>query len=129
MAARKKTNTSGLNTQDVIKTSLHVCDNLSETAIRVTESKARLVYQSHIKGHSGERVISFFGLFLTFLTTVLTASFNDIGGIENSSYILCAAFWLATIGFGTATLVSFILWLTNRKNYSESAFINALKGL
>lgn len=129
MATKKKTSSGSLNTQDVIKTSLSVCDNLSETAIRVTESKARLVYQSHIKGHSGERVISLLGLFLSFLTTVLTASFNDIWGIENSSYILCAAFWLATIGFGIATLVSLILWLANRKNYSESAFINALKGL
>lgn len=129
MAAKKKANPGVLNTQGVIRTSLSVCDNLSETAIQVTESKARLVYQNHIQGHSGERVLSFFGLFLTFLTTNLTASFNDIWGIENSSYILCAAFWLATIGFGIATLWTCFLWLTNRKNYSEDAFIKALKGL
>lgn len=123
-----KTTTTGLDTQTVIKKSLSVCDNLSETAIQVTESKARLAYQNHVKGFSGERVLSFLGLSITFFVTLFTSTFNDILGIANSSYVLCAAFWISGIGFAIATLVSFIIWLNNKKKYSEDAFIKTLKG-
>lgn len=119
---------SGLDTKDVIKKNMPVCDNLSETAIQVTESKARLAYQNHVKGCTGERVLTFFGLCVTFFITVLTSTFNDVFGIENSSYVLCAAFWIAAIGFALATIVSFIIWIKNRKERNEDTFINALKG-
>lgn len=126
MAAKK--NGSGLDTQDVIKKNMSVCDNLSETAIQVTESKARLAYRNHIKVCSGERVLSFLGLSIAFFIAVLTSSFKDIFGIKNSSYVLCACFWIAAIGFAIATMVAFIIWLKNFRNCDEDAFITALKG-
>lgn len=118
----------GLDTQSVVSSKMPVCDNITDTAIRITESKARLVYRNHLKTCSGERVISAFGLFVTFLTTLLTASFNDVFGFENSRYVLTAIFIIMAIGSGIATIVFLFQWLIGRKNNNENSFIDALKG-
>lgn len=119
---------NGLDTQGVVNSELSMCDNITDTAIRITESKARLVYRDHLKHSSGERVVSALGLFITFLTTLLTADFKDIAGIENSKYVMNALFVLLAIASGIATIVFLAQWLQRRKNNNEDAFINALKG-
>ena len=82
----------GLDTRGVVNSKMSMCDNITDTAIRITESKARLVYRDHLKHSSGERVVSALGLFVSFLTTLLTASFEDIIGVADSKYVL--VFWL-----------------------------------
>lgn len=126
MAVQNASN--GLDTKGVVNSELSMCDNITDTAIRITESKARLVYRDHLKYSSGERVVSAFGLFITFLTTLLTANFNDIAGIENSKYVMNAIFVLLAIASGIATIIFFFQWIQRRKNNNEDAFINALKG-
>lgn len=126
MSVRNASN--GLETRGVVKSELSMCDNITDTAIRITESKARLVYRDHLKYSSGERALSAFGLFIAFLTTLLTADFKDILGLENSKYVLNAVFILLAISSGIATIVFLILWLCRKKNNNEESFIIALKG-
>lgn len=118
----------GLDTKGVVNSKLSVCDNITDTAIRITESKARLVYRDHLNGTNGERVVSVLGLFLTFLVTLLTSDFKDIFEIENSKYVLNAIFVILAIVSGIATIVFFFQWVISRKTNNEDAFINALKG-
>lgn len=117
----------GLETRGVVS-KMPVCDNIADTAIRITESKARLVYRDYLKRCSGERVISSLSLFITVLVTLLTTSFNDALGIENSKYTLQAFFVFLAITLGIATVVFFIKWRGDKKQNNEDAFINALKG-
>ena len=72
------TTPNGLDTQSTVNSSMPMCDNITDTAIRITESKARLVYRNHINKINGELVLSLFGLFLTFIisTSFLTSSFS-----------------------------------------------------
>ena len=126
MAVQNASN--GLDTRGVVNSELSMCDNITDTAIRITESKARLVYRDHLKHSSGERVVSAFGLFIAFLTTLLTSNFNDIAGIENSKYVMNALYVLLAIVSGIATIVFFFQWIQRRKNNNEDTFINALKG-
>lgn len=118
----------GLDSKNAVSSKMLLCDNITDTAIRITESKARLVYRDHLIHASGERVISAFSLFLTFLLTLLTSDFKDILGIENSKYILNAIFVILAIVFGVATIILFIKWIYEKKSKNENAFICALKG-
>lgn len=120
-------NTSTLKT-NVETRNLEVFDNTSEFAVKINESKARLIYNKYFKATSGGTVLSFFGTFLTCLTTLLTATFNDIWGIEGSSAILSAVFFILAVFFGIITLIWFIKWICSLCKLSESAFINELKG-
>lgn len=122
------TTPNGLDTQSTVNSSMPMCDNITDTAIRITESKARLVYRNHINKINGELVLSLFGLFLTFIITVLTSEFNDVFEIENSKYILNAAFVILTIATGIASGIYLVKWIVNRKKYNENSFISALKG-
>lgn len=119
---------NGLETQGVVNSEMSMCDNITDTAIRITESKARLVYRDHLEHSSGERAVSAFGFFLTFVVTLLTAEFKDIPNCENSKYVLNAIFILLAICCGIATIVFFFQWLSQRKENNEDSFINALKG-
>lgn len=122
------TKSNGLDTKNVIKNNMPVCNNITETAITISESKARLIYRDHINKVNGELVLTLFGLFLTFLITVLTSDFNDVFEIENSKYFLSTSFILLTIVTGIATVIYFFKWKVNRKKYTENSFITALKG-
>ena len=126
--AKSNVKNNGLDTQGVIKSQMLVCDNLTDNAIRITESKARLIYRDYFTYSSGERALSFFGLFISFLVTLLTSEFKDIFGMENSSNILEAIFIILTISFAAATIISFIKWLKDGKSNNEDSFIDSLKG-
>ena len=120
-------NTSTLKT-NVETRDLEVFDNTSEFAVKINESKARLIYNKYFKATSGGTVLSFFGTFLTCLTTLLTATFNDIGGIEGSAAILSAVFILLAVFFGIITIIWVCKWIYSLCKLSESAFIKELKG-
>lgn len=107
---------------------LKVYDNTSEFAVKINVSKAKLIYSKYIKATNGGTVLSFFGSFLSCLTTLLTASFNDILGIEKSSYFLSAFFLILTLSFGIITIVLFTKWIYNHSKLNEESFINELKG-
>lgn len=120
-------NTSTLKT-NVETRDLEVFDNTSEFAVKINESKARLIYNKYFKATSGGTVLSFFGTFLTCLTTLLTATFNDIGDIAGSAAILSAVFVILAIVFGIVTIIWFFKWIYSLCKLSESAFIEELKG-
>ena len=118
----------GLDTKGIVNNKMSMCDNITDTAIRITESKARLVYRDYLKHSSGERVISAFGLFISFLTALLTSSFEDIAGVANSKYVFEAVFVILAIASGIASVVFLIKWINGLKSNNEDSFINALKG-
>lgn len=107
---------------------LAVYDNTSEFAVKINESKARLIYSKYFRTTSGGTVFSFLGMFLTCLTTLITATFNDVGGIEGSSSVLYAIFVILTGVFGVLTVIWAGKWIYSLCKLNEAAFINELKG-
>lgn len=120
-------NTSTLNTS-VQKRDLEVFDNTKEFAVTINESKARLIYVKYFRAASGGTVLSFLGTFLSCLTTLLTATFNDIFDIDGSSAILTAIFIILTGIFGLLTVVWFFRWIYSLIKLDETSFIDELKG-
>ncbi|MBE7000222.1 MAG: hypothetical protein E7428_08550 [Ruminococcaceae bacterium] len=120
-------NTSTLRT-NVETRDLEVFDNTSEFAVKINESKARLIYNKYFKATSGGTVLSFFGTFLSGLTTLLTATFNDIWGIAGSSAVLSAIFVILTGVFGLLTLIWTGKWIYSLIKLNEASFIDELKG-
>ena len=105
-----------------------VIDNTAENVIKITESKARLIYDKHIKrGKYGELSLTFFGLFLTCLITLLTTNFKNVFGIKNSSIFLMAMFAFAAVLFFGLTIYTVIRWVLDRKKYNIENFISDLK--
>ena len=96
--------------------------------VKINESKARLVYIRYFKSTSGGTVLSFLGTFLSCLVALLTATFNDVFGIEGSAAVLSAIFVLLTIGFGILTIVWGIKWIISLFKLNENSFIKELKG-
>ena len=121
------TNASTLRT-NVETRDLEVFDNTSEFAVKINESKARLIYNKYFKATSGGTVLSFFGTFLSCLTTLLTATFNDIWGIAGSSAVLSAIFVILTGVFGLLTLIWTGKWIYSLIKLNEASFIDELKG-
>lgn len=107
---------------------LEVFDNTFESAVKINESKARLIYNKYFKIASGGTVLSFLGVFLSCLTTLITATFNDVFNIDGSAYVLTAIFFILTILFGILTLVWFGKWIYARIKLNEKSFIEELKG-
>lgn len=120
------TSTSTLNTKKETQ-KLEVFDNTSEFAVKITESKAKLIYNKFFKATSGGTVLSFLGTFLSCLTTLLTATFNDVFG-DGSSAVLTAIFVILTFIFGALTLVWVGKWLYSLIKLNQSSFIEELKG-
>ena len=120
------TSTSTLNTKKETQ-KLEVFDNTSEFAVKITESKARLIYNKFFKATSGGTVLSFLGTFISCLTTLLTATFNDVFG-AGSSAVLTAIFVILTIIFGALTLIWTGKWIYSLIKLNESSFIKELKG-
>jgi len=120
-------NTTVLKTR-VQKTELEVFDNTKEIAVTINESKARLIFNKYFKSANGGTVLSFFGTFLSCLTALLTATFNDVFGIEGSASVLTAVFVILTGIFGILTIVWLIKWIYSIMKLNESSFINELKG-
>ena len=110
------------------KIELQVFDNTKEFAVTINESKARLIYNKYFKSASGGTVLSFFGTFLSCLTTLLTATFNDIWDINGSAAVLSAVFVILTGVFGVLTIVWGGKWIYTLVKLNESSFINDLKG-
>ena len=120
-------NTSTVNTKKETQ-KLEVFDNTSEFVVKINESKARLVYIRYFKSTSGGTVLSFLGTFLSCLVALLTATFNDVFGIEGSAAVLTAIFVFVTIGFGILTVVWGIKWVISLFKLNENSFIKELKG-
>lgn len=120
-------NTSMLKTR-VQKRDLEVFDNTKEFAVTINESKARLIYNKYFKAASGGTVLSFFGAFLSCLTTLLTASFNDVLGVDGSAAVLTAIFLVLTAVFGFLSVWWLVKWIYSLLKLSEAAFISELKG-
>lgn len=120
-------NTSTVNTKKETQ-KLEVFDNTSEFVVKINESKARLVYIRYFKATSGGTVLSFLGTFLSCLVALITATFNDIFGIEGSAAVLTAIFVILTIGFGVLTIVWGIKWIISLFKLNENSFIKELKG-
>ena len=120
-------NTSALKT-NVETRDLEVFDNTSEFAVKINESKARLIYNKYFKATSGGTVLSFMGTFLSCLTTLLTATFHDIWGIEGSSAVLSAIFVILTGVFCLLTIIWAGKWIYSLIKLNESSFIDELKG-
>lgn len=120
-------NTSTLKT-NVETRDLEVFDNTFEFAVKINESKARLIYNRYFKATSGGTVLSYLGTFLSCLTTLLTATFNDIWGITGSSAVLTAIFVILTIAFGLLTLMWAGKWIYSLIKLNETSFIDELKG-
>ena len=120
-------NTSTLKTNKETQ-DLEVFDNTSEFAVKINESKARLIYNRYFKATSGGTVLSFLGSFLSCLTTLLTATFNDIFGIAGSSSVLSAIFVIFTGVFGILTIIWTGKWIFSLIKLNEESFIDELKG-
>ena len=90
--------------------------------------KQGLFINKYFKSASGGTVLSFLGTFLSCLTTLFTATFNDIWGIEGSAAILSAVFVILTGIFGILTIVWGGKWIYTLVKLNESSFINDLKG-
>ena len=120
-------NTSTLKT-NIETRNLEVYDNTSEFAVKINESKARLLYNKYFKATSGGTVLSFLGTFVSCLTTLLTATFNDIWGIAGTAAVLTAIFVILTVVFGILTFLWFVKWIYSIVKLNESSFINELKG-
>jgi len=120
-------NTSTLKTNTETQ-ALEVFDNTSEFAVKINESKARLIYNKYFKVASGGTVLSFLGSFLSCLTTLITATFNDIFGIDGSSAVLSAIFVILTGVFGILTLIWTFKWIYSLIKLNEESFIDELKG-
>ena len=118
--------TSSVNTKKETQ-KLEVFDNTSEFAVKITESKARLIYNKFFKATSGGTVLSFLGTFLSCLTTLITATFNDVFGV-GSSAVLTAVFVILTIIFGALTFIWTGKWIYSLIKLNESSFIKELKG-
>ena len=118
--------TSSVNTKKETQ-KLEVFDNTSEFAVKITESKARLIYNKFFKATSGGTVLSFLGTFLSCLTTLITATFNDVFG-AGSSAVLTAVFVILTIIFGALTFIWTGKWIYSLIKLNESSFIKELKG-
>lgn len=127
MSTELNTNTTSLNTR-VKKTELQVYDNTKEFAVTINESKARLIYNKFFKSASGGTVLSFLGTFLSCLTTLFTATFNDVFGIAGSASVLTAIFVILALVFGALTVLWLIKWIYSFVKLNESAFINDLRG-
>ena len=123
----KASQNTSLNT-NVETRELEVFDNTSEFAIKINASKARLIYNKYFKTVSGGTVLSFLGVFLSCLTTLFTASFNNIDGIEGSAAVLTAIYVMMAVGFGILSVVYFFRWIYSYTKLNETAFINELKG-
>ena len=121
------TSTAALNTKKETQ-DLEVYDNTSEFAVKINESKARLIYNKYCKATSGGTVLSFLGTFLSCLLALLTAKFNDVLGIIGSGAVLTAFFILLALGFGALTIVWACKWKRSRVELSEDSFIDELKG-
>ena len=126
MATDINTATSTLNTKKETQ-KLEVFDNTAEFAVKITESKARLIYNKFFKATSGGTVLSFLGTFLSCLTTLITATFNDVFGV-GSSAVLTAVFVILTIIFGALTFIWTGKWIYSLIKLNESSFIKELKG-
>ena len=120
-------NPSTLNTKKETQ-DLEVFDNTSEFAVKINESKARLIYNKYLKSTSGGTVLSLLGAFLSCLTTVLTATFNDICELDGSAAVLFAIFIILTIGFFILTVIWTAKWIYSKRKLSEEYFIKELKG-
>ena len=103
-------------------------ENTTEDIIHINESKARLIYQKHLrKGHQLEYFWTCLALFITGLIAVLTADFKDIFGIQGSGIFLFSIFILGTVLSFIFTVIFLGSWIVNRKKYSEDTFIKDLK--
>ncbi len=118
--------TSSVNTKKETQ-KLEVFDNTSEFAVKITESKARLIYNKFFRATSGGTVLSFLGTFLSCLTTLITATFNDVFG-DGSAAVLTAIFVILTIIFGVLTVIWIGKWIYSLIKLNESSFIKELKG-
>lgn len=103
-------------------------ENTTEDIIHINESKARLIYQKHLrKNNQPEYFWTCLALFVTCLVAVLTAEFKDVLGIQGSGIFLFSIFIIGTVLSFGFMLYFFIKWLVNRKKYSEDTFIKDLK--
>ena len=126
MATPKKRH-SNLKSKTV-ESSGDIFDNTTEETVIINVSKARLIYNKHIKRQgNGGLCLTFLGLFLSCFVTLFTSTFKDIFGVQNSSYIINAIFILACGGFLIATIIFFIKWICGCKKYNEKTFIADLK--
>lgn len=107
---------------------LEVFDNTSEFAIKINESKARLIYNKYFKVTNGSTVLSLLGAFISCLTTLFTATFKDVFGIVGSSAVLTAIFIIFTVYFGILTIIWTLKWCYSHSKLNESSFIDELKG-
>lgn len=119
--------TSSVQT-NVLTQNLEVFDNTSESAIQINESKARLIYSKYFKSASGGTVLSLFGIFLSSITTLFTATFHDVFEIEGSASILTSIFVILTVVSGVFAVVWLFRWVHSKITLNESAFISELKG-
>ena len=104
------------------------CDNVDLKVIEINESKAKYIYVNYIeKKPSLSSWLSFFGIFLTCLTTSLTSTFSNILNIENSGIFLKGVFWTLTIVFFVLCIIFLIRYLRNIKKYTCDKFIELLR--
>ena len=122
-----KPNSSTLNT-NIESRSLEVIDNTNEIAVKIGLSRARLIYKKFFKTTSGGTVLSFAGISISCLTTLLTSTFKDISGIDGSAAVLTAIYALLTLAFGIISVIWLCKWIYSLIKLNENAFINELKG-
>ena len=112
-----------------LKTTKHfVFDNTSENVIQINESKARLLYQNHIKNTPNLNLFfTYLGLFASFLISILTTTFNDIFNIQGSGLFIECIFIIGSIATLMASIYVLVKWFINKKRYNEDKFIKDLK--
>ena len=116
------------NHNQTIRTVTYNCDsNISDSAVEIIDSKARLIYRDFI----GRRVVVssiFFtclGLFISCISALSTASsFNSILGINGA--VVEALFIIVAVGSGLCGLISLVFWIISLVKYGENRFIKEL---
>lgn len=116
-----------LTTKNVIKKKgTKIFDNTEDNMIYITESKAKLIYNDHIKNTPNIGLFfTILGFFVSFLLALITADFKDFLGFK--SYYVQAFFVMITIASAVWCIILLIRWIKNKKKYSVTTFINALK--
>ena len=104
-----------------------VVANIEENCILTTEDKIKIVYNEYSEAriYSGE-FWTFLGLFVAFLTSILTCDFKSVLGVSES--VIEAVFILATAISLFLTIWALVQWIINHKKLSFEYFISQIRG-
>ena len=109
------------------QTDAQISVNVNENYIFTTEDKVKILYEEYngVRKYSGD-VLTYFGIFLTLIITLLTCDFKELPFIDAST--IKAIFVLATILFGLLCICAVCKWFANKDKLTFEYFLKKLQG-